>query len=100
MVDPGGTHIKGVDEDAPFRFVDYDCKGGGVPVTSTMFDHTDLGGPDPGMQIRDPDGGASIIKVRQKTTTYCIFLDLARFNLLDKYGSVCLELRKSYEHGT
>lgn len=100
VLDPGGAQIKGVDEDAPFRFVDYDCNGGGVLVTSTIFDHIDLGGPDPGMQIHDPDGGASIIQVRQINTTYCTMLNLARLGPLVTYDSIFLVPRKPYEHGT
>lgn len=94
VLDPGGVQIKGVDEDASFRFVDYDCIGGGVPVTSTIFDHTDLGGPDPGMRIHDPDGGASIVQVRRKASRTAQILNLERLyrlvlNLLVKYDDSC-----------
>lgn len=60
----GGARIEGVDEDAPLRLVDYDCEGGGTPLTPTAFDHFDLGGPGLGLQLRDPDGGASLVQVR------------------------------------
>lgn len=71
----GGARIEGVDEDAPFRLVDYDCEGGGTPVTPTAFDHVDLGGPDLGLQLRDPDGGASLVQVRrEKGCTGCLVL--------------------------
>lgn len=94
-LDQGGAQIEGVDEDAPFRFVDYDCKGGGAPLTSPAFDHIDVGGPDSGMRVHDPDGGASIIQVRRKSSMYCLMLNLARLSLLVKYGSFYLEPRKS-----
>lgn len=60
----GGARIDGVDEDAPLRLIDYDCDGGGIPTTPTLFDHTDLDSPGPGLAVHDPDGGASIMKVR------------------------------------
>ena len=81
VIDPGGAQIEGIDEDAPFRFVDYDCNGGGTPVILTAFDHIDLGGPGSGMQIHDPDGEASIIQVRWRRTTYTILLNLRRLSL-------------------
>lgn len=62
----GGARVDGVDEDAPFRLMDYDCGGGGTPVMPTLFDHTDLGGPGPGLAVHDPDGGSSITKVRKQ----------------------------------
>lgn len=65
----GGARIDGVDEDAPFRLMDYDCEGGGTPVMPTLFDHTDLGGPGSGLAVHDPDGGASIAKVRNRSGT-------------------------------
>lgn len=66
----GGARIDGVDEDAPFRLMDYDCEGGGTPTTPTLFDHTDLGGPGPGLAVHDPDGGASMVKVRKQVAGY------------------------------
>lgn len=62
----GGVHVEGVDEDAPFRLVDYDCEDDGTLVARTLFDHIDLGGPGPGLAVHDPDGGASIIQVREE----------------------------------
>ena len=62
----GGAHVKGVDEDAPFRLVDYDCEDGGTPMAPTLFDHIDLGGPGPGLAVHDPDGGASIVQVKEQ----------------------------------
>lgn len=55
--------VASVDEDASVRFVDYDCEGGDTPIAPTAFDHIDLGGPDPGLQVHDIDGWASIIQV-------------------------------------
>lgn len=59
----GGVRVEGVDEDAPFRLVDYDCDGGGTPATPTAFDHADLGGPDTGLYVHDLDGGVSLLQV-------------------------------------
>ena len=58
-----GALILGVDEDAPVRLADYDCEDGGTPVPPTLFDHVDMGGPGPGLQVHDMDGWASIIQV-------------------------------------
>lgn len=70
----GGAHVDGVDEDAPFRLVDYDCEEGGTLMTPTLFDHTDLGGPGPGLAVHDPDGGASTVQVKKqvKGCTVCV----------------------------
>lgn len=65
----GGARVEGVDEDAPFRLVDYDCQGGGTPVTPTLFDHIDLGGPGEGLTVHDPDGEASMVEVRQQVAS-------------------------------
>lgn len=62
----GGALVEGVDEDAPFRLVDYDCEDGGTPVAPTLFDHIDLGGPGLGLLVHDPDGGASRVQVNEQ----------------------------------
>lgn len=69
----GGARIDGVDEDAPFRLVDYDCQGGGTPTTPTLFDHIDLDGPGSGLVLHDPDGGASMMKVREQVLDYNVW---------------------------
>lgn len=66
VLSQGGLTIEGVEEDAPLRLVDYDCEGGGTSASATTFDHIDLGGPDLGLQIRNPNGGASQLKVIQE----------------------------------
>lgn len=62
-----GALIAGVDEDASIRFVDYDCEDRDTPTVPTAFDHIDLGGPDPGLQVKDIDGWASIVQVTMST---------------------------------
>lgn len=59
-----GELIEGVDEDAPFRLIDYDCDVGGTPETPTQYDHLDRGGPGLGLRVYDPDNGASIVQAR------------------------------------
>lgn len=66
-LDLSGALIAGVDEDASIRFVDYDCEGRDTPIAPTAFGHIDLGGPDPGLQVQDIDGWASIIQVAMMT---------------------------------
>lgn len=68
----GGAKIEDVDEDAPFRLVDYDCESGSAPTAPTAFDHSDFGGPGAGLQVRDPDGGASLLEVRWNCTAYTL----------------------------
>lgn len=74
----GGAHVDGVDEDAPFRLVDYDCEGGGTPMTPTSFDHIDLGGPGAGLAVHDPDGGASIVQVKTRVKQCTVVCDEGR----------------------
>ncbi|CAM9224731.1 unnamed protein product, partial [Ectocarpus fasciculatus] len=63
VLNSGGAVIDGVDEDAPFRLVDFDCGGGGTPATPVLFDHTDLGGPGMGLTVHDSDGEGSRMQV-------------------------------------
>ncbi len=74
----GGARVDGVDEDAPFSLVDYDCEGGGTPVTPTLFDHIDLGGPGQGLTVHDPDGEASMVEVRKQVVrpTACSAMEM------------------------
>lgn len=59
-----GAMIEGVDEDAPFRLLDYDCLTGGVLERPTAYRHIDFGRPGRGISVRDVDSEASILQAR------------------------------------
>lgn len=58
-----GIIVRGIDEDAPFRFVDYDCNGEESIQSPTAFGRVNLGDPRLGLSIRDPDTAGSILQV-------------------------------------
>ena len=81
----GGAIVEGVDEDAPFRLVDYDCEGGGTPVMPTLFDHIDLGGPGLGLTVHDPDGEASMVEVRKQAVKATAVIAIGMCDILSRF---------------
>lgn len=60
-----GARVEGANEDVPFRLLYYDCDDGQGLARPAASEHIDLEGPGTGLQVRDPDGGASILQVRR-----------------------------------